>query len=280
MGNPVADYYNQSPELEWTRLTASPYRRIEYEVVRFFLDKHLPSQGAILDLGGGPGRYALALAKQGWQATLLDLSEANIRFAETKRKAFGIDQRRMSCQVGDALDLSRFRGEQFDAALCMGPLYHLPSLPDRLQCLRECRRVLKPQAPLFVTVLPRLTYLRDALRCGSFAGMIPRQAAVFDEIFEQGISQASMVPQTYYCRPDEVKLWFEQTGFELIELASCHGFASFMDDRVNEIGKNAEAWNSLIRWVISTCSDPQALSMAEHLVGVGWKRGNSGERAC
>lgn len=280
MGNPVAEYYNQSPELEWARLTASPYRRIEYEVVRYFLDKHLPSQGSILDLGGGPGRYAIALAKQGYQVTLLDLSEANIRFAENKMKAFGIDRRRMSCQVADALDLSRFRGEQFDAALCMGPLYHLPSLSDRLQCLRECRRVMKPRSPLFVTVLPRLTYIRDALRSGSFAEMIPKQAAVFDEIYENGVSQASMAPQMYYCRPDEVKLWFDRTGFEWIELASCHGLASFMDERVNAAGKNAEAWGALIRWVLSTCSDPQALSMAEHLVGIGMKRGNSGEQAC
>ncbi|MGC9326442.1 MAG: class I SAM-dependent methyltransferase [Candidatus Hinthialibacter sp.] len=280
MGNPVADYYNQNPELEWTRLTASPYRRIEYEVVRFFLDKHLPPQGAILDLGGGPGRYALALAKRRYQVTLLDLSEANIRFAEEKRKTAGLDRRRLSCQTGDALDLRRFQNEHFDAALCMGPLYHLLSPAERLQCLRECRRVLKPRAPLFVTVLPRLTYLRDALRCGTFTDMISKQAAVFDEICEKGTSQASMVPQTYFCRPDEVKCWFDQTGFELIELASCHGFASFMDDQVNAVAKKAEAWGALIRWVLSTCCDPQALSMAEHLVGVGMKRGNSGEQTC
>lgn len=251
----------------------TPYRRLEYEVVFYLLHQYLPSSGAILDAGGGPGRYAVALAKQGYRVSLLDVSEANIRYAKTKIQAAGVADRFDACAVGDARELRAFPGESFDAVLCMGPLYHLPAREDRLACLRECRRVLRPEAPLFVTVLPRLTYLRDALRSGTFANFVPRQLHVFDEIAQKGYSADSQVPQIYYCRPDEVKMELERSGFELAELASCHGCASFMDASVNEIGRNAEAWNALVQWVIATCRDPQSLAMAEHLAGVGIKQG-------
>lgn len=273
MTNPVVDYYNLNPELEWNRLFVTPYRRIEYEVVRHFLDRYLPPQGTILDAGGGPGRYAIALAKLGYRVSLLDISEANIRFAKNKIRGAGVAGQFDACAVGDACNLRAFPNETFDAVLCMGPLYHLPVKNDRLACLRECRRVMKPGAPLFVTVLPRLTYLRDALRAGTFADFVPNELHVFEEIVERGYSPDSQVPQIFYCLPSDVKIELDRAGFDLVELASCHGLASFMDDSVNEMGKNPEAWNALIRWVLSTCSDPHSLAMAEHLVGVGTKRG-------
>lgn len=272
MTNPVLDYYNQNPELEWNRLFVSPYRRLEFEVVCHFLNRYLPPNGAVLDAGGGPGRYAIALAKQGYRLTLLDISEANIQYARRKIEGAGVVKQFDACLTGDAQDLHAFPNETFDAVLCMGPLYHLQALDDRLQCLRECWRVMKPAAPLVITALPRLTYLRDSLRSGTIAGISKPELQVLDEIYERGYSHQSRVPQTYYCNPNEVKIWLEQTNFDLLTLASCHGFAAFMDERVNEIGKNAESWNALVRWVLNTCEDSFALSMAEHWIGVGKKR--------
>lgn len=273
MTNPVTDYYNQNPELEWNRLFVTPYRRIEYEVVRHFLDRYLPPKGVILDAGGGPGRYAIALAKLGYRVSLLDVSEANIRLAKHKIQSAGVVKQFDACAVGDARDLRAFGNEAFDAVLCMGPLYHLPEESDRLACLRECARVMKPGAPLFVTLLPRLTYVRDALRAGTFADFVPGELHVFEEIVERGYSPDSQVPQIFYSRPSDVRIELERCGFDLVELASCHGLVSFMDDSVNEIGEKPEAWNALICWVLSTCGDPESLAMAEHLAGVGIKRG-------
>ena len=92
MVNPVADYYDQNPELEWNRLVTSPYRRMEYEVVLYFLEQFLPPAGHILDLGGGPGRYAVYLAKRGYQVTLVDLAPENIRFAREKSETRIVEQ--------------------------------------------------------------------------------------------------------------------------------------------------------------------------------------------
>jgi tellurite methyltransferase len=40
-----------------------------------------PSGGSALDLAGGTGRHAIWLAKQGWQVTLIDISENGVELA-------------------------------------------------------------------------------------------------------------------------------------------------------------------------------------------------------
>lgn len=81
--SPSTDY-NKNPESEWNRLKKDAYHRFEYEVVTHYLQKYLPKSGRLLDAGGGPGRYTFELARQGYDVTLLDLSEGCIRMAKHK----------------------------------------------------------------------------------------------------------------------------------------------------------------------------------------------------
>jgi ubiquinone/menaquinone biosynthesis C-methylase UbiE len=272
MSDPVTVYYDQNPELEWNRLFVTPYRRIEYEVVLYYLDHYLPPTGLILDLGGGPGRYTLYLARKEYQVVLLDISSANIQFARDKIQKAGVSRWVRQAAVADARDLRFIPDHTFDALLCMGPLYHLPKLEDRLQCLRECHRVMKPGAPLFLTLLPRCTYLRDALRAGNFEPSVQTGLSAIEEILERGTSSLSQVPNMYFCHPEEAEDWLELSGFELIKLVSTHGFASFMDDRVNQLSKNASTWSVLLKLVLATCTDPNSFSAAEHLFGIAKRK--------
>jgi len=280
MKNPVEDFYNINPELEWNRLFVTPYRRIEFEVVSHYLSKYLPPSGRILDLGGGPGRYAIALAKQGYRITLVDISDQNIRFAKKKIQAMGLMKQFDDCFAADARFVNQLANDRFDAVLCMGPLYHLQNIEERLQCLDQCRRVMKDNAPLLATVLPRLTYVRDSLRSGAFQSANADDLRVFDEIYAKGWSTQSKVPQIYFCHPPEINEWLTQSGFDIVRMASCHGFAAFLDERVNQAAGDAESWNVLIQQVLSTCEDYQSLAMAEHLLAVGIKQSIIGEKEC
>ena len=77
---------------------------------------------------------------------MLDLSEENVRFAKKKARQYGV---RITALQGNALDLSCFPDESFDAVFLMGPLYHLMNEESRLQALREAARVLKQGGCLF-----------------------------------------------------------------------------------------------------------------------------------
>jgi len=123
--SPVADkiqeFYDKNVQNEWERLDR---HRTEFEVTMKALREFLPpSPCRVLDVGGGPGRYSIALAKSGYAVTLFDLSKGCLDFAERKSSELGVE---LSGTVkGSSLDLGKFADEAFDVVLLMGPLYHL-----------------------------------------------------------------------------------------------------------------------------------------------------------
>ena len=130
--NAVAAHYDNDPEREWERLAR---HRTEFAVTTRVLAEHLPSPpGQILDVGSGPGRYALHLTRQGYRVVLLDLSPRSLDLALEMATREGIY---LPPPVqGDATALPEDYTEQFDAVLLLGPLYHLLELADRLAAVR------------------------------------------------------------------------------------------------------------------------------------------------
>lgn len=274
MNDPVTRFYNQDPELEWKRLVATPYRTIEYEVVLHFLSRYLPPEGRIVDIGGGPGRYTVALARRGYRMTLVDAAARNIEWAKQKCASAGVIDRIDGFFVQDARHLALFDDASFDAVLCMGPLYHLQRNEDRQRCLAECHRIQKANSPIFLTALPRMSYIRDALRAGTFLDSVRDHAAAIEEIQWQGYSMHAQLPNIYFCDPAEIPAQLRRAGYDCLEIASTHGFVSFFDDQVNLAAADAQVWNRLLQWIIDSCTDPAALSAADHLFAVGRKRAN------
>ena len=140
----IRTYYNADPLKEWNRLIKKhPYEKY---ITTHMMDRYIHPGSALLDIGGGPGHYSIHYAKQGHTVTLLDLSEENVRFAKRKARQYGV---KITALQGNALDLSRFPDESFDAVFLMGPLYHLMNEESRLQALQEAARVLKQGGHLF-----------------------------------------------------------------------------------------------------------------------------------
>src|SRR5215467_12140608 len=112
VGARVKRHYDQQVEREWRRLTI---HRLEYAISLRALRDTLPPTGGILDAGGGPGRYAVALAAAGYAVTLIDLSPRLLERARAHaqdRKVQLVD----ICE-GNAIDLSRFDTASFDSVL-------------------------------------------------------------------------------------------------------------------------------------------------------------------
>lgn len=271
MKTTVSQFYDQNPDNEWNRLIRSPYRRIEFEIVFHFLQTLLPREGMILDFGGGPGRYSLALTKQGHRVTLIDLSEKHIALAQQKIAGLGSQKHLLEAYVGDQNTLRTIPDKTYDAVLCMGPLYHLTSEKDRDFCMRECARILRPNGYLFLTAYPRLSYLLDSIRSRAFASLQRNGYNAIHTILKQGHSADADLPDTYFCQVEEIPKWFDRSGLAFVTMASLHGPVSFMDDKIEPIAKNPHAWNELIQLLIETCKEPQALATAEYVLGIGQK---------
>jgi len=116
---------------------------VRQEVTWVNLAKHLPPPALkILDVGGGDGRDALWLAKQGHQVTLIDpsqkmINKAKRRFKDTPQ----VDQLEVVC--GDPQILLADVVNKYDAVLSHGVLMYL--LERASQHLSLLSRVVKPR---------------------------------------------------------------------------------------------------------------------------------------
>ncbi|WP_322348786.1 class I SAM-dependent methyltransferase [Paenibacillus albus] len=111
----IIDYYSSFDE--WGRLDREP---LEFKVNLRYIQSNLPLSGHILDNGAGPGKYAMELAKLGYQITLSDLTPRLVEVAEAKAEELGLRKHFTNFLVQDARNLEQLESNQFDAALMLG----------------------------------------------------------------------------------------------------------------------------------------------------------------
>ncbi|MCZ7545152.1 MAG: methyltransferase domain-containing protein [Anaerolineae bacterium] len=244
--------------------------RTEYAVTLRALEAHLPPAPArVLDCGGGPGRYAIALAQRGYDVTLLDLSAACLRVAQQKAAGAGVTL--AGFVQGTATDLACFAAGSFDAVLLMGPLYHLLEEAERQQPLAEAYRVLTPGGVLFAAFIARYAGHRWAARYE------PRWVIEAPADAERLLATGQLPPRgeegshlcAYMAHPREVTPLLQGAGFEVETVYGVEGLVSMIEDGVNELtGVDWEAWVAL-NWRVAT--DPALYGAVEHLLAVGQK---------
>ena len=139
----ITDYYNSYNEDERTK---SRHGSVEFTTNMKYIRAYVPQGGKILDVGAGTGVYSMALAMDGYDVHAVELVEHNIEVFRENLKACGAE---IPVEQGNALDLSRFADESFDAVLLFGPLYHLYTKEDKLTVLREAKRIVKPGGRIF-----------------------------------------------------------------------------------------------------------------------------------
>lgn len=266
MSGEIEQYYNQSTEYEWNRLE---HHRMEFAVTMRALSDYLPSVPArVLDIGGGPGRYAITLAQQGYAVTLFDLSTSLLDFARSKAAEMGITLE--GCERGTATDLGRFPSESFDVALLMGPLYHLLELEERQQAVRETHRIIRLGGLIFATFITRYAPIRN-MACKDPRRLVERWAE-HDRIIATG--QYQLAPgggftSAYFAHPTEVIPLLESCGFTTLDLIGCEGITSMIEDQLNE--STDDVWEAWVDLNYRLGKDPCTHGGTEHLLYVGRK---------
>lgn len=112
-----------------------------------FLSKQFRKSGGtrLLDLACGSGSYSLALSREGFQVTGLDLDLDMIRLAKEKRSNQMGSASHPEFIQGDMLELSRYFSQEFEGVFCIGnSLVHLDTEVKLEQGLTEAAKILKP----------------------------------------------------------------------------------------------------------------------------------------
>ena len=262
----IAAYYNNDREREHTRLER---HQLEVELTWRYLERYLPPQGNILEIGAATGRYTLELAQRGYTVTAVDMSAGELEMCRQRIAEAGLE-RQVRCVEADARCLGAVTERGFDAVLLMGPLYHLVVEAERKMALKEAADRLRPGGILFSAFISRLGILGDLLK--NVPDWIEKKEEV-RTVLEQG-KDPDDYPRGgfrgYFARVEEITPLHEAAGFDTLVLAGVEPAISADDESYNKLeGSHRQQWLDLL-FEVST--QPSILGASRHLLYIGRKR--------
>lgn len=262
MSDVVRRYYDGCVETEWARL-AGPYRAFELLSTLRLIGEFFPKAGRVADVGGGPGRYTIELLRKGYRASLVDLSDEAVAFAQ--RKLSELDLRAEQVLQADARDLSSLEAESFDAGLLLGPLYHLVEEGDRRRALEEFRRILKPGAPGIVGFINSWGILRSGLEEFPYLYAETQRGRELLGTAVQ-VGERAAFTEAAFLTPPQALAEIRAAGFAVETRAGVEGFASGMLGQVARIAaEDPAAYENIKELAVETSTFPAYRDCTEHL---------------
>lgn len=120
MDERIRTYFDLLGEAEWDRLDSTPRSRVSLEVHHRFLAEYVAPGARILEIGAGPGRFTIELAKVGATIVVTDVSEVQLELNERHVAEAGCEESVESRGVLDVRNLDRFAEDEFDLVLAFG----------------------------------------------------------------------------------------------------------------------------------------------------------------
>jgi len=217
----IEAHYLEAKEAE--RLSG-PYGELEKFRTQAILARRLPPPPAVIfDIGGAAGAYAFWLAEKGYAVHLIDPVETHLEQARSHSTAAGIALAAIS--KGDARCLTALSNSA-DAVLLLGPLYHLTEPADRLESLREARRILKPHGVLFAAAISRFASLIDGFARGFFRDPDFRKIVAQDLAtgrHHNPTNHPDYFTTAYFHRPEDLTAEVREAGFTNVRVLAVEG---------------------------------------------------------
>lgn len=257
----AASFYDEYGESEWTRFedgrTPAPSLDVHLDRVRHFVN----AGDRVLEVGAGPGRFTIELARLGAQVTVSDLSQGQLELNRERVAAEGLEEHVVERELADVLDLSRWDDASFDATICFGgPLSYVVDRAD--DGMAELVRVTRPGGHVLVSVMSLV---------GTVTHFLP---ILLDLVRRDGVAKNEAIVRTGFL-PDEpdyghlaMKLF---RWSELEALLSSHGTvvdacAAGLLPSVQPEEPELRAFVSRVE--LELAGEPGAVSCGHHILAV------------
>lgn len=247
----IYEYFNED-----TRLNRSKAARVEFLTTVKYIERYIKPGDKLLDIGAGAGEYSLYFSRRGYSVSAVELADRNI---EAFRRKIQADDN-IELVKGNALDLSRYDDESFDAVFLFGPLYHLHSEGDRQTCIAEAKRVCKKDGTLFfafisndMVILTEFAYDSNYFLNGDYDKETFR---LHDFPF-------------VFATVERAREMLKNGGIKIIHEIAADGVSELMAEKINAL--DDESFSQYLRYHFYICEKPELLGMTNHLLFVGKK---------
>ena len=272
----IRNHYDAYGTREWDRLSTTLHGRIKYAIHRQILMGQVAPGMRVLDVGCGPGRFAIDLVEAGGTVTLADISQTQLDLALKHLAEAGLGGRIAGCYRADVVDLHPFQDAQFDLVVCYGGAvsYTYDRHPGALS---ELTRVVRPGGSVLLSVMSLYGCLRligpldaaDFLDCAAthidWAGILEGNQVILSTPGSNEFHQ----PMALFTSAG-LRCALGEAGLRTRVLATSNPlipeFAS-----LPRIEESQEASNALRDAEIALCTQPGLLDAGEHLIAVTTK---------
>ncbi|GGL14843.1 class I SAM-dependent methyltransferase [Deinococcus radiotolerans] len=231
-----------------------------------------PGPAVLADIGAGTGVYARELLTAGYEVHALDATPGHV----ARLRVDPTLERLSSVTLGDARALP-YPDASVDAALLLGPLYHLTDPRDRARALAEAARVLRPGGVLLAAAITR---------AADIAGDFVRGGAELDEAYARPIrehtyrtgvhrnpeGQRGHFTDAYCHHPHELAGELSGAGFRDVSVYAVEGVAALLRDPDGAM-RDPQRREGILRALRLTERDPALLGVSPHLLGAGVRAG-------
>lgn len=246
--------------------------RIEFARTQEIVSRSLPPPPAVIfDIGGGPGAYARWLARLGYEVHLIDPVPLHVEQAR-QASAQQPDAPIAGCTLGDARHIER-ADASVDAALLLGPLYHLTEREDRVTALREAARIVRPGGVVMAAGISRFVSTLDGMVRGYLED--PVFARIVQDDLATGqhrnpTNHPAYFTTAFFHHPTELKDEAEEAGLVHGRTVAIEGPA-WMMARVHESWDDPQQRARFMAALRSIEGEPSLLGASQHLMVIARK---------
>ena len=261
----IRAYYDEMGDAEWRRLEDTPRGRVSLEVHRRFLKRFIRSNSRVLEIGAGPGRFTLQLAKLGASVTVTDISTVQLDLHRLHLSDTPAERAVESRELLDVCDTSRIPDDSFDSVVAFGgPLsYAFEHTDDALVGLL---RITKPGGVVLASVMSLLGSWRYFLR-----GVIEDTQRVGEAANELVLTTGDLrhfggkhVCQMF--RSTDIEVLVRRCGGSLVGM-SASNWASLADgDVISQLEGDDDRWASFLNHEVAACAEPGAVDGGTHIL--------------
>ena len=266
MGDRIREHFDEFGEGEWDRLGSWPAGRVSFEVHRQFLVDHVRPGDRVLEIGAGPGRFTIELARLGATVVVTDVSAVQLELNERYVREHDAEHAVESRQKLDMRDAGSVSSEPFDVVTALGgPLSYV--FEDAPAALSAMLAVVRPGRPVLASVMSLF---------GAWRAFLP---GVIEQGHQEGDEAMAAVLRTGDLRPVQPEGHVCQlyTSTAVRDLAAACG-ATVIDIRasnwaslgdaatVERLAADPERWGRFVEQEVLITREPGVVDGGTHIL--------------